>query len=346
MTAKKTTSRAKPRTTRTRSQVTSDFDTIRSETENAETADPTTAAIASARASYVRNSTQGVTPESVVTKLSGLGLDLNRAIALVQEQLVAEVQKLEETREAVALEAAELKSLHGIDVAATNIGILVQDYEQKTKALEQEYTERQERLEAEQNASEKAFKDQQTEQIQTRAREKAEYEYRKAQERRYAEDQFNESLRTKERENLLKQETLVRSWEERANALTAKEQEFTNLKAQVDGFAVATKAEVDKHVAIATNSLKSSLTHQHEMAKKDLETQLTIANSRIADHVRVSAENQALIAKLQAQVETANSKIESIAKGAIDGASKMDAYSQFVAMNGKNQENGTSRAKA
>jgi hypothetical protein len=55
------------------------------------------------REAEIRQSVDGVTVEGVVQKISGLGLEVSKALADISERLTREVQLLASTREAVAL---------------------------------------------------------------------------------------------------------------------------------------------------------------------------------------------------------------------------------------------------
>jgi hypothetical protein len=84
-----------------------------------EATDAKTAEAARFRETQVRQSVDGIGVATVVQKISGLGLEVSRALADVSEKLTEEVQLLAVVREAVALERKELEHLHKIDVAAT-----------------------------------------------------------------------------------------------------------------------------------------------------------------------------------------------------------------------------------
>jgi hypothetical protein len=73
-----------------------------------------------------------------VQGLSGLGLEISKALADVSGKLVEEVERLSMVRETVSLERAELERLHKIDVAATALDQMVQDYEREKERLEGE----------------------------------------------------------------------------------------------------------------------------------------------------------------------------------------------------------------
>src|SRR5208282_5525156 len=90
------------------------------------------------RAAEVRRAVEGTTVEGVVQGISGLGLEISKALADVSTKLVEEVEQLSAVREAVNLERVELERLHKIDVAATALDQMVQDYEKQKQQLESE----------------------------------------------------------------------------------------------------------------------------------------------------------------------------------------------------------------
>ena len=71
-------------------------------------------------------------------EISNLGLEVSKSLAALSDQLVQEVNRLATVREAVTLEQKELERLHRIDVAATAIDQLVQDYSRQKEQLEAE----------------------------------------------------------------------------------------------------------------------------------------------------------------------------------------------------------------
>ena len=67
-----------------------------------------------------------------------MGLHVSRALSDVSTRLVAEVERLTTLREAVAIEQREHQRLHKIDIAATALDQLLQDYESRKLALQAE----------------------------------------------------------------------------------------------------------------------------------------------------------------------------------------------------------------
>ena len=127
------------RAKRTKTEIQREFDEIQEQSADArESADPKIEEAARRRETEVREIVEGVTVESVVQRISGLGLDISKALSGLSGKLTEEVQLLASVREAVGLERNELERLHKIDVAATAIDQLVQDYGRQKLELETE----------------------------------------------------------------------------------------------------------------------------------------------------------------------------------------------------------------
>lgn len=116
-----------------------EFAEIQEQVESAgEAADAKAEGAARLRAAEVRQAAEGITVEVVVQKISGLGLEIGKALADVSEQLTQEVNVLATMREAVALERKELEQLHKMDGAATALDQIVQNYAQEKQRAEAE----------------------------------------------------------------------------------------------------------------------------------------------------------------------------------------------------------------
>ena len=165
MATKSTTKGRTGRATRSRAEVQNEFSDIQGEVSATEAVDPKTASAAKARASAIRGAVQGVTVEDAVQRVTRVGLDVQKALANVNEQLLAKV--------------TELENLHKIDIAATSIDILVQDHANRTRQLDEEFAARQRFFAEEETNREKARKERETAYAVQTQREKDEYEYRK-----------------------------------------------------------------------------------------------------------------------------------------------------------------------
>src|SRR5262249_23727009 len=101
---------ARPR--RPKEETQQEFSAIQRELEEAQEAnDATPGEVIRLREEHIREAVDGVGVEAVVQRISGLGLEVSRALAQVSEKLTEEVRLLSTVREAVALERAELERL-------------------------------------------------------------------------------------------------------------------------------------------------------------------------------------------------------------------------------------------
>src|SRR5262245_14807641 len=137
--ATKDSKKAAARQKRSKEETQQEFERIREEVEAAsEATDPKTAQAARLREAETRQRVDGVSVATVIQRISGLGLEVSRALADVAEKLTEEVQLLATVREAVAMERQELAQLHKIDVAATALDQLVQHYVREKEKFEAE----------------------------------------------------------------------------------------------------------------------------------------------------------------------------------------------------------------
>ncbi len=127
------------RAKRARAEVEKEFTSIQEQVESArEAPDAKAEEAARLREAEVRGAVEGVTVEGIVQRISGLGLEVARALSDVSGKLTDETQLLASVREAVALERTELERLHKIDIAATALDQMVQEYAREKQRLEAE----------------------------------------------------------------------------------------------------------------------------------------------------------------------------------------------------------------
>jgi hypothetical protein len=98
--------KAPVRAKRSKAEIQQEFAEIQEQVESArEAADAKKERAARLRAAEVRQAAEGIAVEAVVQKISGLGLEVGKALADVSEQLTQEVKVLATVREAVVLKS-------------------------------------------------------------------------------------------------------------------------------------------------------------------------------------------------------------------------------------------------
>lgn len=317
-----------PARTRTRVETAAAFDDLQTSVTTTERVDPKTSAAQAAHRMNILGTTGTISQESVVKMVSDLTLGVSKQLAGLQESLLERVRERDELDEAISAKKEELEALHGKDIAASAIDDLIADYAEKKAAFEKETNDRfalWAKQDEERRAAAKLEADKLTNE---RARERDAYEYAKNVERRNAEDAFKQQLDTQKRAQALASAELERKWAEREAELDKRETELAELRAKVAGFDEVLKTAVDKQVAIVASSVKRDLGHTFELEKKDLLTQLTIANSRItAAEEAVGAKEQTIV-NLQSSLNAATQRVAEMANKALESASGREAMAR------------------
>jgi hypothetical protein len=324
----KATAKAPSRARRPKPEVEKEFESVAREAAEArESADAKRAEAEKLREAEVRQSVEGITVEAVVSRMSGLGFEVNKALAGLSEQLVQEVNRLQALREAVELERAELSRLHKIDVAATAVDYLVQDYRVQQEKLEAEIAAQRAAWEEESRTTERERKEQEEALRKQRQREIDDYEYRKQLERKKAQDKYDEEMRLLEKKNAERQETLEKKWADREAVLKAREQDFERLRKESEEFPNKLRLETERAAQEATRAVEGRVEQQILVLEKDAETDKRLSELQIRALQETIARQTETIAALQKQVEEAKQQVQDIAVKAIEGASGARALS-------------------
>lgn len=329
--AKVTTSR--PR--RSKPEIEKEFSRIAEEASaQQESANPKAEELMKLREMETRQTVEGISVEGVVRRVSALGLDISKSLSDLSAKLVAEVEGLTTVREAVALETKEIERLHKIDVAATALDQLIQEYRSQRENLEAEIKAQRAAWEAEQLDRALEQKEYEDALKKQRQREVEDYEYKKALERKKAQDKYEEEIRLLEKKNQEKQETLEKSWKQREAALKEKEEEWARLKKEVDEFPAKLNKEIDAAAKAAAKATEQRLEQQILLMKKDAESDKRLAELQIKALQDTLARQAAEIENLQKQLEEAKRQVQDIAVRAIEGASgaKALAHVNQIAM--------------
>jgi len=326
----KAAAKAPVRAKRTKTEIQREFDQIQEESADArESSDPKIEEAARRHETEVRQIVEGVTVESVVQRISGLGLDISKALSGVSGRLTEEVQLLASVREAVEIERKELDRLHKIDVAATALDQLVQDYTRQKQELEAEIAARRAAWEEEAVRVDRERKEQEELLKKQRQREAEDFEYKKTQERKKAQDKYDEEVRLQEKKNQEKQETLEKAWKLRESALKESEEELARLRKEAEAFPKRLEAEAAAAAERARHEAEARLQQEILVMKKDAEAEKRFGELRVKTFEETVAHQQAQIAALEKQLADAKQQVQDIAVKAIEGASGARALSHI-----------------
>jgi colicin import membrane protein len=318
------------RAKRSKAEIEEEFSNIREEAAAArEAAEPKTEELARLKEAELRQAIEGVTVEGVVQNMSLLGLEISKALTDLSGKLVREVDRLAAVREAVTLEERELGRLHQLDVAATALDQLVQDYERQKERLHAEISAERAAWEEEKRQAERDRKEQEEILRKQRLREMEDYQYKQAQERKKAQDRYEEETQLAEKQQREKQEALEKSWQQREAALKEREEELLRLKKEAESFPARLEKECERAAAEARRALEQKLEQQTLLLQKGHEADQRLAELRIKTLEEELARQTTHVAALEKQLDEAKQQVQEIAVKAIEGASGAKALSHI-----------------
>ncbi|MCP3168708.1 coiled-coil domain-containing protein [Myxococcus qinghaiensis] len=266
--------------------------------------------------------------ESAVKKVTEAGLTINKTLAGINEQVIALVEEMKQLDEAIQLKTDELSELHGKDVAASAVDVLVAEYD-KRKAELQEEMERLNKDIADTRA--KAATELATEREAAQvARQRAEeqYAYDVQNQRKKEQDAFVESLRVQSAAERDRKEKVEKDWAAREEALKLREKELEELRKQVSEFPAVLKKEADTAAAIVGNRVKAEWDLKLTLATKDAETAQRVASMEIASLKDTTTKQAQAIQSLQAELTDAKRQVQTIAEKALESASGARALAE------------------
>jgi hypothetical protein len=318
------------RAKRPRAEVQEEFSTIRDEVEAAKKiAELKREESLRQQEADVRAAVDGISVEGVVQKMSGLSLEISKALNGLSDQLTEEVNRLASIRQAVELEQKELQRLHKIDIGVTALDQLVQDYRLEQERQEAEIAAQRTAWEEESQRIERERKENEENLKKLRQREMDDYEYKKTLERKRAQDKYDEDVRTLEKKNKEKQEALEKDWSARGGALKEQEEELARLRKESQEFAARLRSESEQAASQATRTAQAKFEQDLLILKKDAEADKRVADLRIKTLEETIAGQAAQIAALQKQLDQAKQQVQEIALQAIEGASGAKALAHI-----------------
>lgn len=318
------------RTKRTRTETQREFDDLKEDIEaTVEAADSKAIEAAKFRETQVRRDVEDIGIETVVGRISALGIDVSRALADISEKLTQEVRLLAAVREAVALERGEIERLHKIDIAASGLDQMMQDYAREKERLDAEISGQRAGWEEEGLKVLVERKEQDDAIKKQRQREIEEYDYKKNLERKKDKDKYEEEQRLTAKKNQERQEAMEKDWLSRDAALKEREDELVRLKKDAAEQPMRLEKEIAAAVDRARLGTTSKVDQQMLILKTGAETEKRIAELKVKALEEALARNGQQIAALEKQLTEAKQQVQDIAVKAIEGASGARALSHI-----------------
>lgn len=278
------------------------------------------------RAAMAVEAVKGIDLEKAMTKLTSAGLDVQKLLGQIQGTFAEQYAEVQTVQQAVEAYRAELEQLYGKDVILSDLNDLLNEHDRRMAELEQDFRDAEANHQRQVTELSRVYNERRQQLERDRNQEETDFRFRREQTRRTEEAEYNERRREQERE-----------LNDREFALSAREQELENLKAQVAGFEARLKSETERAVAIATNSLKKELTNTYALERKDLENQLNLEKANSANLQRQVKAVEDRNADLQKEVAASNLRITEISKAAMESTSgqrALGAVQEYAATQG------------
>jgi hypothetical protein len=271
--------------------------------------------------------------EDIIQGLANLKLIINKSFKELEDQLLAENQKLVNLKQAITICNQELEELYEIKTNTDTLAALLLAQKEKSAnfektmkerslAFEQEVQEKRANWKKEQEEFEAAIKEQESLTKKLRAREEEEYVYKRNLTRAKEQDQYLREKQLLETELAEKRLALEQDFKVREQQLLDAEQELAILKEKVQNF----PAEKQQAILDTENNITQKLTFKYEYEAKLTQTKVE-GESKV--YKQIIANLEAKVANLEAQIgqfteraNQANLQVQDIAIKAIDGAAR------------------------
>lgn len=259
------------------------------------------------------------------------------ASSTLQQQLLRESGRLENLRSEIAGYTEHLKTLHAIEVGDDTTRELVRRYLDTQRSADEAFAARKRKVEEELEGRKAGWRKQQEERARSvtetdaagklaRTREADEYGYATTRARTADADALAQEKKRLQAELDGLQEVKTIQWNEREQAIAAREQEYADLKAKSVAYpkeleAATNKAEAEG-MAIARRQSKIA----SDLALKDFEGKKKVQELKIGELEAASKKQDEQILELSKQLATALKQAQDLAIKAIDGASNSTSF--------------------
>lgn len=276
--------------------------------------------------------------QSTIDNLILLQFGFGGAVSELSEKLTSEAAKLGELRRTVGEEVQQLQELHSLeDVAEDTLDNLIQQYEESAKTftnelseqretVEQELLEQRQAWEKEQELQKLAVKERNENQQKTRNRDEELYNYDLELQRNLdieEYDQRQERLHKDIEESKREQE---KQWAEREKLIVEREKLSAEVKAKVEAFPKEQEANIKNGKDNGRNIGNYQAKIKSDLLMKDMEGQKQNYELQIQGMLQTMQNQDARIASLSKQLDSALKQVQDLAVKAIEGSSNLSSF--------------------
>ena len=266
-----------------------------------------------------------------VHRLNDLRSALGRELTDLAERLEEEIGTYRKIQTAVTEKNEELKTLYGVETAASDLAALIEAQQALKAQFEEEMTRRKADIEESLQQQQAQWKREQEQQKQLaaeqnqhlkkqREREKEEFEYTFSREQEQRKNALNDELEAITKEIQQKREAFEKQIQERQAALEAgdaelarHQAEYDRLEKEVQGFPAQLKLQIQAAIDETTQRLTTDFEKTEALLKATMQGEKNVLLSKIEALEKLVERQNNQIEQLSQKQELAYQKVQDIA---------------------------------
>ncbi len=273
------------------------------------------------------------TVDSIVNGMAALQLNFGSAIHDLSERLSTEVSKLDELKQAIAIENQHLENLQQIRLVADALHILNQEHQEKLQTLESQAALQKETIDKEKTQLRKAWEKEQAEfalsvteedelLVKQRTQEKADYDYEIDRLRKVELDRYEQAKREQERTLKEQNQEKEKDWQQREKYLTDHQAEFAENEKKIAGFEEELKKAYIKAKEEAIKEAEREAKVKTDLFEKEWESTQQGYDLKVASLEATIQRQNEQMNNLIAQLQEATKQAQELAMKAFQSSAK------------------------
>ena len=275
--------------------------------------------------------------QGTIDNLILLQFGFGAAVSELSEKLTTEASKLGELQRTVGDEIQQLQELHSLeDVAEDTLDNLIQQYEESAKTfsaelseqretVEQELLERRQAWEKEQELQKLAVKERNENHQKARERDEELYDYDLNLQRNLDIEEYEQRQKRLYQEIEEFQQEQEKLWAERETSISEREKLYAEVKAKVEAFPKELEANIKNGKDNGRNIGNYQAKVKADLSAKDIEGQKQNYELQIQGMLQTIQNQDARLASLSKQLDSALKQVQDLAVKAIEGASNLSS---------------------
>ncbi|PSB37458.1 hypothetical protein C7B69_03735 [filamentous cyanobacterium Phorm 46] len=276
--------------------------------------------------------------QSTIDNLILLQFGFGAAVSELSEKLTSEAAKLGELRRTVGEEVQQLQELHSLeDVAEDTLDNLIQQYEESAKTFTNELSEQRETVEQElleqhqawgkeQELQKLAVKERNENQQKARNRDEELYNYDLHLQRNLDIEEYDQRQERLHQDIQEFEQEQEKQWGEREKLIAEREKVSTEVKAKVEAFPKEQEANIKNGKDTGRNIGNYQAKIKADLLAKDIEGQKQNYELQIQGMLQTIQNQDARLASLSQQLDSALKQVQDLAVKAIEGSSNLSSF--------------------